>query len=683
MSWLPPINRQTLLFSINCFAAAMLALYVAFSLGLPRPYWAMTTAYIVAHPLSGAVRSKALYRMGGTMLGGAAAVVMVPALADAPPLLCLAMALWVGACLAVSLLDRTPRSYVVMLAGYTAAIIGFPSVGQPQAIFETAVFRVVEIGLGILSATLVHSLVFPVSVGSVVQSRLSTWLAEADRWAMDVLNGAGAAVTARDRRHLAAAASDIQILAVHLPFDTSRANETTVAVRALHERMLILIPLLSGVSDRLSQMARGSPPEESAGLVRRAAACIAAGAGSDATLQLVGAIEAEASRRAPTDWRGLLEESLLVRLADAVKALNEAHALLAHIRAPDAPVAAHVAAALATAERQPLHRDLPLAVRSGAACAIAILIACALWIGAGWTDGAAAAVMAAVFCCLFAATDDPAPAIARFGVFFLVALPLAALYLLVLLPAIDGFPMLAAVMAPALLLIGLYIPDSKRGLPATAVVMSFCGALTLQESFTPDFAAFLNGNLAQFVGVFVAIAVTRALRSMSAEASARRLLGQTWRGIARLARATSSPEPAAFAARLIDRLGLLTPKLAEVDGGDLIGVDALRDLRIGMNIVEIQRTRLQMPAAATEQLADLLAGVAGHFDALARGRIVRPPASLLACLDRTLAALAGSRAGVSQRGVASLVGLRRGLFPDSPGFLAPAPADAGPLETAR
>jgi uncharacterized membrane protein YccC len=34
--------------------------------------------------------------------------------------------------LTLSLLDRTPRGYVFMLAGYTAAIIGFPSVNAPS-----------------------------------------------------------------------------------------------------------------------------------------------------------------------------------------------------------------------------------------------------------------------------------------------------------------------------------------------------------------------------------------------------------------------------------------------------------------------------------------------------------------------------------------------------------------------
>jgi uncharacterized membrane protein YccC len=160
------------LYSVNNFTAAMLALAIGFSLGLPRPYWAMLTVYIIAQPMAGALRSKAIYRLAGTILGAVAAVVLVPALAAAPVLLSITMALWVGGCLAISFLDRTPRSYVVMLAGYTAAIIGFPSVGQPDAIFYVAVARVEEISLGIICATIVHSLIFPRPVRATLVAQM-------------------------------------------------------------------------------------------------------------------------------------------------------------------------------------------------------------------------------------------------------------------------------------------------------------------------------------------------------------------------------------------------------------------------------------------------------------------------------------------------------------------------------
>lgn len=152
-----------MIYSLKCFAASMLALYLGFRFGLARPLGAMMTAYVVASPLSGAVRSKAVYRVGGTVIGAVATVAMVPRLAHAPELLSLALACWVGFCLYVSLLDRTPRSYVFMLASYKAGLIGFPVVADPATAFDVALARVEEIGIGILCASTVHSLVLPQS----------------------------------------------------------------------------------------------------------------------------------------------------------------------------------------------------------------------------------------------------------------------------------------------------------------------------------------------------------------------------------------------------------------------------------------------------------------------------------------------------------------------------------------
>ena len=665
---MPKVDRVTLLFSLNSFAAAMLALYVGFALGLPRPYWAMTTAYIVSQPLAGAVRSKALYRVLGTMLGAAAAVALVPNLVNAPELLCLALALWVGGCLAISLLDRTPRSYLLMLAGYTAAIIGFPSVSQPGAVFDVAVARVVEIGLGIICATLTHSLIFPRPVGAVLQERVAAWLGEADRWALDLLKGEDADAVARDRRHLAAAASEIHMLAVHLPFDTSRLRETSGVVRALQDRMLLLIPLLSGLADRLEALREVKDPEARQ-VLNETSAWIEGGAGREEGLAVRAKIEALAERRG-AGWDGLLLHSLLARLAEAVTALGEGHALAERLRNPDAPLSPALAAATASKARRSLHQDLPLAVLSGAAAAIATLICCAIWIFGGWADGAAAAIMAAIFCCFFAAMDDPVPAIKSFGIFSLLSLPLGALYMFAILPAISGFPLLVVVLAFPLILLGLYVPDPARAGAAMAVLMGFCNAMALQETFDADFAGFLNANLAQFVGLFAAIMVTAAMRSMGEEVSARRVLARTWRGLARLAKARTAPDPTAFAAVLVDRIGIITPKLA--GAGDLMGVDALRDLRVGMNLVAAQTARATLDAEGRVKLDEALDGVSQHFAALSEGRRAPPGEALRDRLDAALAALAGP--GRVNPGLNGLVGLRRNLFPNAPApLLEPAP----------
>ena len=52
-------------------AAVLSALYIALAFDLERPYWAMFTVFIIAKPMSGAVRSKAIYRFAGTVAGAA------------------------------------------------------------------------------------------------------------------------------------------------------------------------------------------------------------------------------------------------------------------------------------------------------------------------------------------------------------------------------------------------------------------------------------------------------------------------------------------------------------------------------------------------------------------------------------------------------------------------------------
>lgn len=77
----------------------MPALYLAFWIDLLKPYWALGTVYITSQVLAGATRSKALYRVLGTLLGAVASVILVPNLASAPELLAVVIALWVAVCL--------------------------------------------------------------------------------------------------------------------------------------------------------------------------------------------------------------------------------------------------------------------------------------------------------------------------------------------------------------------------------------------------------------------------------------------------------------------------------------------------------------------------------------------------------------------------------------------------------
>jgi hypothetical protein len=80
------IGIRPIIFSVNCFISTILAMFIistilamfiAFSLDLKSPGWAMTTVYLTSQPLSGVLRAKAVYRVIGTFIGGAAMVAIV------------------------------------------------------------------------------------------------------------------------------------------------------------------------------------------------------------------------------------------------------------------------------------------------------------------------------------------------------------------------------------------------------------------------------------------------------------------------------------------------------------------------------------------------------------------------------------------------------------------------------
>src|SRR5277367_3545076 len=245
----PGINEW--LFAVKTFAAAMLALYIAMSTGLDRPYWAMATVYVVANPLSGSLRSKAIFRLIGTVIGATATVVLVPNLVDEPELLCGALALWTGLCLYLALLDRTPRSYVFMLAGYTAALIGFPSVTTPAAMWDIAVTRVEEVWLGIICVTVVGSVVFPRPLGPIVGARILAWVGNASAWAEEAMDDVDQTIGPVARNRLAADAIELRMLTTQLAYDTSVLQTATRWVGEVQRRMLLLLPLLSSIADRV------------------------------------------------------------------------------------------------------------------------------------------------------------------------------------------------------------------------------------------------------------------------------------------------------------------------------------------------------------------------------------------------------------------------------------------------
>jgi len=670
-------SKAEILFSVKSFTAAMLALYLAMRIGLPRPFWALMTAYIVGAPFSGPTRSKALYRFGGTFLGAFATVLIVPAFANSPELLSLALALWVGGCLYVSLLDRTPRSYLMMLAGYTAGLIAFPAVNDPGTIFDIALARVEEILLGITCATVVHSLVFPQSFGPVMLARLDNALRDARNWIADALAPDSQGVhekNATDRRKLAGDITELRMMAVHLPFDTSHLRWTGNAIHALQERLAAMVPMLSAIEDRLLALRQLGAPAENAHW-RNLLADITAWAGTrkDDTPQDPQRLRAAIDALAPqpsrnSGWLELVQLNLAARLRALVDAGAEAQTLRRHIGAGAAGALPAEARHLPGVPANALHRDRGMAVVSSLAAIIATLAGCAFWIATGWPSGAAMPMMAAVMSCFFATQDDPVPFIKGFLVWTIYSMPLSAFYLLAVLPAIHSFEMLVLACAPAFLVLGALIARPATFGKAMPFLFGIGGTLALQDTNTADAASFINSTLAQLAGLALAVLVIGMFRSVSAGWTARRLLRAGWKELAQMGAGRQVPSVPEFSARMVDRIALLTPRLAMAGAQqDLQAADALVDLRIGLNMTQLLAARHELGRSQAALWA-LLEHLSQHFEARPHADTTEN-AHLLASLDNALRSVSAAQASTAQRdALAALAGIRRDLFPAAPPY---------------
>jgi uncharacterized membrane protein YccC len=663
------------IFSLKAFVAAMLATYVSFSIGLERPYWAFLTSYIVAAPLAGAVVSKALFRLIGTFFGASAAVLMVPPLSHSPELLVLAIAGWLALCVFLSLLDRTPRGYAFVLAGYTAVLIVLPSVNVPGAIFTTASLRVQEITIGIVCGSLVHGIVLPGSVSNFLRARVAAILGDAERWSRDSLELDPDPSVEAEKRRLAQDVTELHQLSIHLPFDTSGPVPRVRAVRALQDQLSLLMPLGAAVADRVATLrSREALSETASKLLEDTRAWLDTtvgerGARESAAADLkvrCAAMEPEVGPE--TQWDDLLRLSLGSRLSDLIDTHLDCRDLAEQMATRDRrPVSHRIPRLLEGRRNRELHRDYTGAFRGAIGAAATIILGCVLWIGSGWDDGATAVMLAGVFLALFSASDNPLVPLWLFFWGTAIATVLGMVYAFAILPRMEGFGEFAASLSPMLLILGtmMYTPRfSGIALPA---LLGLGSTFIISEKYSGDFAVFTNGAIAQLLGTLFAIIMARLMQTAGIESAIKRTLRAGWRDIAERANVMGPPDVRGWINRMLDRIAVLSPRLTltgKVPGEPLY--DVLRDLRTGVAIGELRRLRLDLPSERSGPLTSVLADVGAYYRRMEPN--VRVPATpeLLADIDDALHVFIRDEDRTVRRQAAlSLVALRRNLFPEA------------------
>jgi uncharacterized membrane protein YccC len=589
------------LFALKTVASAILAFWIALRIGLDRPYWAVTTCLIVAQPLAGAVLSKALFRLIGTVAGAAAAIVLVPLLVNTPELLTLALALWLGLCTYVSMLDRSPRAYLFLLAGYTAAIIGFPAISRPDAIFDIASIRAQEIGIGILCSAFVHGLAFPRSVTSRLRSRATAMILDARRLSSRLLDPESREIDHHLHTRLVRDIGELDLLLTHLPFDMSRRPVRGDALRALQHQLMHVLALSGAVGDRLMRIG----PHLSAATAARiemVRSWLDDDGPHDDMPRAIRSLEPD-----PAEVRQLdeaMQLSLLDRLADLVAAHDHCRQLGEMLERGSAPP--RNPAILAVAHKPHRHLDHHAAMRGAAATILTVAGCSLLWIASAWPDGAGAVVLGSILCALFANLEDPMPSGRGAVAGVLLGSAIALVYDFAILPRITDFPVLAAALSPALILVAFTLTLPGGSPVAIGMILVVPGLLMLGRSYDGDFSAFANSSVAQLVGAVIAMIALRLVRGIGSETRIRQLASAGRTALDRHFRQRTGARKAALAARMLDRVGLISAMpSADEDERTAAIVTMLKRVRMGMSIDQLRAIQMRT-SGRDAALIDLL-----------------------------------------------------------------------------
>jgi len=582
MKW---FTKSAVLFSVKTCFAAFVALYIALALNLDKPAWSITSVFIASQLYSASTLSKSVFRLLGTMLGGLFILLIYPATVQHPVLFSLCVSTWVAVCLYLSLHDRTPRSYVFMLAGYSAAIMGFPDVTSPLSITYTVLSRIEEIGVAIVCSSIVHSLILPVSMSNILEKSITNWYDSAKKLCNALLTAPTPDKSPDHENILIQMAGypvSVEVLITHCIFEGNAARKLIRLVTVQYQHLSYLIPTLTSIEMRLNMLAERQIafPENVQETFRRFLLWLNnsdKGDDTSAIQQDIAQTQTELQQayqnNALNVEDSLLLNGLLDRLGDFVRIADAHFSVGKHVD--------NFEESKAKRSNAHWHIDKGMLLLSSFTAFLVTFLCCLFWIGSGWKDGATAPMMAAILCSFFAAMDNPMAPMKVFLKGVVVATAISILYAAMLIPLTTTFEALLICLFPGLFALGVVIANPATNLLGLIIATQIPGLIGLSHHFRPDPLATLNGAISSMVGVVIGVVVTAIIRSKRPSWTAKRALlkgiKELIQFLAEIKLHTASPNSRQrFVARMLDKVNVILPRkkldpTAELaSGGDLI-----------------------------------------------------------------------------------------------------------------
>ncbi|WP_312968721.1 FUSC family protein [Acinetobacter gerneri] len=592
------LTKNSWLFAIKTTIAAMLALYISLAFDLTNPSWAVATVFIASQPFSSSTFSKGLYRIIGTFCGALVALFLVPNLVQTPIILCLAFSLWVALCLYVSLQDRSPRSYMFMLAGYTATIIGFPSVMAPDVIFTTATDRFQEILLGVVSSALVHSVLFPNNIFNAVKATLDKWISDAYQLIGMSLNGRENNPEGKgyDLLHnVANYPMNLERLADHLVYDGRRGRQQAAVVENIQSSMRQIVPLVDSIFLRINLLGEENIPQELKGIFNKLKKSSEIELNQNEFHQIkteLNALKKQYSNLQTTQFN-ISIYALIIRLIELTHFMHKVQILHENLTNDQ----------YKSNEKAPKKHyfvDQKLALLSALTVFCTIMVTCLLWIFCGWDSTASSMpMMAAISCSLFATFDSALPPLKMFINATVVSILIVLFYAVMVLPSINSYEMLLLVIVPLFIALALFMTVPNTAFISMILAINLASLMGLKNEYHSDFLFTINSGLTTVLGIGIAFFMIYAMRSKKPIWVASQIEKYALRDIINTIKRDISAkkywkERESFINRMLDKTYQLLPRVKHPTKKKLYeDTHLLNDIRLGINLLDLKQYLLQ------------------------------------------------------------------------------------------
>ena len=608
-------SRLDLIFALKTFIAGMLALFVSFELDLINPMWSIGTVLIIANPYSGMVSSKCVYRVVGTIGGAVIALTLTPHLINTPWIFTVVLSLWVGFALYVSLLDRTPRSYAFMLAGYSTAMIVFNAITyiDQYNIFDIALARVIEISIGVISSAVVSATILPMHIGSAIKQRVIKTLKDTENLFANLLNTDSQQNNTQLLAAITRDTTDIHALAVHLSYEKGELHGMTKPLQEMLHQISMVVANLVALSERIKQLQELRFIETHAEKLQQLSAHVVQFLEQkdlivdENILQLPDEFESDFASlmESASTHQQVLVAAMKMDVRHFISNVLAVKVLWQRIQQGNKEIPDNITPM--TTKYPSLHRDLGVAIRGGISAVLITFIVTGVWIVSGWKAGFMMAQMGAVTACILTALDNPVPVLRIFIWGSIASAVLVFVYAFGIFPHVTTFWELGLVLLP-MFLFAVSMMANQMLMPVGMVLgINTMMGLNLHNAYSMDAVSYLDSSFAMILGVLVSLIVIDVVRAMSPDTSASRILALHYRAMRQAIYLPYGLDFKVHLRSMLDRIGILNSKMVQSDEIKTSIHQALIESSSIVDLSRLQELANQFPQASelTQHIGDL------------------------------------------------------------------------------